>query len=171
MRKEKIERLVAYYQRSGLTERQIKNRLAKEEKIEQIQRNQKPVRSITITIGWKKSRTWGSNPHATAEVEFQDGTFYRDTKDYTCTGYGYDKESTVIADIFNKYLIYTLWQLEGKEVHDKPYGVYLNFDYSPFFDGGIGTNCYYRIAEFIGGKFEHISGGKTFDVYKFTMNQ
>lgn len=34
--------------------------------------------------------------------------------------------------------------------------------------GGVGTSCYYDIAEFIGGKFEKISSGKTFDVFQYT---
>jgi hypothetical protein len=49
-----------------------------------------------------------------------------------------------------------------------PYGIHLYSDNRPHFGGGIGTNCYYRICEYIGGKFEHIASGKTFDVYKYT---
>lgn len=144
------------------------------ERIEQ-EKNQNPVKSIIINIEWKKSRMWGYNPRCEAKVEYQDGTGgYSPT--YTCSGGGYDKESTVIADVFNTYLKYRLWQKAkdfryNQENHSYPYGIYLpRKDYNHVsFQGGVGTNCYYSISKFIGGKFEHISGGKTFDVYKFTM--
>lgn len=45
-----------------------------------------------------------------------------------------------------------------------------NNDEGRYFEGGVGTSCYYSIAEFIGGKFENISSGKTFDVYQYTEN-
>lgn len=169
MQFQKMERLIQGYKKEGYTERRIKNALAKEEAKEQAQRNQKPIKEITITIEWKKSKTWGATPKAEARVSYQDGT-YAHKDGYTCSGCGYDKESTVIAQIFNEFLKYKLWELEGQEVVNKPYGISLNYDYYPYYDGGIGTNCYYRISEFIGGKFQCISSGKSFDVYKFTMN-
>lgn len=107
-----------------------KARLQAKELLEvNMQRHQKPVKSITITIEWRTSRTWGSNPHAEAQVEFQDGTFYR-KNGYTCSGCGYDKESTVIAEVFNDFLRYKLYQkrswkdkINGQETNH-PYGVY-----------------------------------------------
>ena len=50
-----------------------------------------------------------------------------------------------------------------------PYGIYLG--QWRHFAGGIGTNCYYKISEAIGGKFEHLASGKTFDGYKYTDNE
>lgn len=151
------------------------------------ERNQEPIRELTISIEWKKSRTWGSNPSATAEVYFLNNSggpwktgFFRSDKNYTCSGCGYDKESTVIAQIFNDFLKYKLWAMSEEQIKgghgtgDKgsaPYGIhrsnYNNMDYRGF-SGGIGTSCYYSIAEYIGGKFEHIASGKTFDVFKYT---
>lgn len=130
------------------------------------EKNQKPVKEIDITIEWKRSRTWGNNPHAEVRVYFQDGTFeFRDG--YTASGCGYDKESTVIAAIFNDFLKYKLYQeLQG----EAPYGMYYkrpNDDWKSY-NGGVGVGCYYRIAEFIGGKFENLASGKTFDAYKYT---
>lgn len=137
------------------------------------EKNQKPVKEITITIEWRKSRMWGSNPHAEAMVSFQDGTFER-RDGYTASGCGYDKESTVIAAIFNDFLAYKLHTtIKGKA----PYGMYYGTtalshmpDYVRY-NGGVGTSCYYRIGEFIGGKFENIASGKTFDVYKYSEPQ
>ena len=147
------------------------------------ERDQPPVNSIIISIEWKKSRTWGSNPRAMAEVNFMDKNsgpwktgFYR-ADGYTCSGCGYDKESTVIGEIFNDFLRYKLWALSDEAIKggngsgdngSAPYGIHNYNLNSRSYGQGIGTSCYYRIAEYIGGSFEHIASGKTFDVYKYT---
>lgn len=133
------------------------------------QKNQKPVKRITISIEWKKSRMWGSNPHAEATIQHKDGSFsYGSAK---CSGCGYDKESTVIADIFNNFLRYKLYQelkpVEGfKNDNGLPYGI--NLGQYRHYSGGIGTDCYYSIAKAIGGEFKRVATGKTFDVYEYT---
>jgi hypothetical protein len=145
---------------------------------ENIERSQLPVRELTITIEWAKSRMWGMNPHATVFVLYQDGTAEKN-HGYTCSGCGYDKESTVIAQVFNDYLKYKLYdrklQEKWKKEHEgrqrdeeHPYGLYLPGEYQGSYNGGVGTGCYYDIAKFIGGRFEHVAGGKTFDVFKYT---
>lgn len=144
------------------------------------ERNQKPVNSINITIEWERSRTWGNCPRATAEVSFMDHTFERNSGFYA-SGCGYDKESQVISEIFNAYLKYKLWALSDEQIRgghgsgDKgpaPYGInYRKYDDGTeyrSFAGGIGVNCYYAISEHIGGKFEQVASGRTFDVYKYT---
>lgn len=134
------------------------------------EKNQKPVAKMTISIEWKKSRTWGSNPTAEATVIHKDGS--RSIGRATCSGCGYDKESTVIASLFNSFLKYKLYgelrptDRDRQEGH--PYGIYLN-QYRHY-SGGIGTDCYYPISEAIGGKFERVASGKTFDVYTYTDN-
>jgi hypothetical protein len=166
-----------------LARKQAKDQAAELNRIES-EKNQPDVNTLTITIEWSKSRTWGSNPHASAEMTFKNGVggpwgtgFFRTDKNYTCSGCGYDKESTVIAQIFNDFMKSKLWEMPedmlkgGNGSNDKggaPYGIHLYSPDRPHFGGGIGTSCYYRIAEYIGGKFEHIASGKTFDVYKFT---
>jgi len=155
-------------------------RTEKEAQRIEAEKNQKPVDSLSITIEWKSSRTWGSNPHAEARVSFKDGTFERRTG-YTASGCGYDKESTVIAEIFNDFLKYKLWgktdeeckrsdrdwKAEGRAPYGISGGTYQDHQYRSF-SGGIGTDCYYRIAEFIGGKLKKIASGRTFDVYEYT---
>lgn len=165
-------------------ERKRKRTEEKELSIIQQEKTQKPIRALTITIEWKKSRVWGNNPHAEAEITFKDGLHRRITG-FSCSGCGYDKESTVIANIFNSVLKYKLYQKHNwKDVingegTNYPYGVYYyNGDvgekYSsgyirkPCFNGGVGVSCYYNISKFIGGKFEKIVSGKSFDVYKYT---
>jgi transposase-like protein len=155
-----------------------KTAIKEAEKI-QAEQNQPEIKDITITIEWKKSRMWGNNPHATASINYKDKTagafrtgFYRSPEGrYTCSGCGYDKESTVIAQIFNEFLKYKLYK-PLKPHHDKnniPYGIYIG--HNKYYGGGIGVNCYYHISEAIGGKFECVASGKTFDVYKYTDNE
>jgi predicted RNA-binding Zn-ribbon protein involved in translation (DUF1610 family) len=158
-----------------LEARRKAKREAEELKRIESEKNQKPVSSITINIEWKKSRTWGYNPNCEAEVHFKDGSFKRSPV-YKCSGCGYDKLSTVVSDVFNDYLKYKLWNMPldklkgGNGSNDNgnaPYGIHLYSDNNPHFGGGIGINCYDKISEYIGGKFERISSGKTFDVYKY----
>lgn len=169
-----------------LTPRRIKNRVLKQEEEIKQQQNQKPIDSLKITIEWIKSKTWGHCPRAQADVWFKDGTVER-RAGYKAGGCGYDKESTVIAEIFNDFLLYKLYQKHSwkdrinQEDSNHPYGV----DYydggtdkdkhdhewyirKPTFNGGVGTSCYFKIAEFIGGSFEHVASGNTFDVYKYS---
>ena len=133
----------------------------------QAERDQKPVKELTIAIEWKRSRMWGSNPRAEARVEFQDGTFER-RDGYTCSGCGYDKESTVIAQIFNDFLKYKLYDkaLPKRGSDKRPYG--LGYYGVGNYEGGVGTSCYPSIAKFIGGKFVTVASGSTFDVFRYT---
>ena len=136
----------------------------------QEQKNQKHVKTLTITIEWKRSRMWGNNPHAEGSVMYRDGSWATFTA--TASGCGYDKESTVVASIFNDTLRYKLWmltpeQLDASDGGARPYGIN-NYSSGRGFSGGIGMSCYPRIAEYIGGKMEHVASGNTFDVWKYT---
>jgi len=149
-------------------EREQSRKLEIEEKRIAAEMAQPPIFSLTILIEWKKSKVWGRNPHATAKVIFADGSYQ--TAKYTCSGCGYDKESTVIAAAFNDFLKYRLWELKDKiNANAAPYGIshyYVNqYNYS----GGVGTSCYYNISEFIGGKFSCLVDSKWTSVYQFAM--
>jgi hypothetical protein len=129
------------------------------------ERNQKPVKSIDFSIEWKKSRTWGNCPRLDAFVIYKDGT--TDRLSAYASGCGYDKESTVLADVFNSVLKYKIYQIpEGANL---PYGI--RADLYKGFSGGIGVNCYYEIGKAIGGTFVRTATGKTFDAYKYTDNE
>ena len=154
------------------------------------EQSQPIVKELTITIEWKKSRTWGNCPRAYAEISYKDGGFERTDAKYYASGYGYDKESTVIAEIFNEFLKYKIWAKSIDELRRSdhswkkeggaPYGVrgssYESDETKTLkefrtYEGGIGANCYFDICEFIGGKFERMASGRTFDVYKYTDNE
>jgi hypothetical protein len=154
--------------------RRIERKRAKYFALLEEETNQKPIAEMTINIEWVDSRTWGANPHATAKIKHVDGT-YSSVGPFTCSGCGYDKESTVIAAVFNAALSYKLYG--RKRRGEAPYGVYYyNGKYQdkgeylslPRYEGGVGTSCYYDVSKFIGGKFDKVASGKTFDVFKYT---
>ena len=133
--------------------------------------DQPRIKEMTISIEWKNSRMYGSNPHATVVIQKADGDYWRPDFVATCSGCGYDKLSTVVADCFNEFLGYKLYTY-GLPV-EIPYGISMadpaRFKYGlNHFCGGVGIDCYYKTAEAIGGKFECVASGKTFDVYKYT---
>ena len=146
--------------------RQQAKKLEKELARIEAEKNQKPVSEILFNIEWKKSAMWGHNPNMDVVVRFIDGTSVRG-EGYKCSGCGYDKESTVIAEAFNTFLKYLLHKPALLRKKNPPYGFYISKE-RKLYNGGVGTQCYYEIAKFIGGKFERVSSGKSFDVYKFT---
>jgi hypothetical protein len=128
------------------------------------EKHQKPVKEITFSIEWSK----GFNPTLEARAYHIDGsTSYVKAR---AGGWGYCKESTVIAEAFNSLLKYKLYEMINLPSENLPYGVYLSRNGYTGYSGGIGVSCYYSIAELIGGKFEKLASGKSFDAYKFTMN-
>lgn len=123
------------------------------------------IKQITINVRWVKSRTWGHNPNATADVRYTDGT-YQEVK-ARCSGCGYDKLSTVVADILNQCMgDYLKEKMEGNERReDFPYGIQRGY-----FEGGIGIDCYgdksesygkLGIMQFLGYSCRHFPGKDT----------
>ena len=153
---------------NGGKERAIINRLKKEDKKIDGYINQKEVERVRIEIEWKRSSVWGSNPHAVAYVKYKNGDY--ETLKATCSGCGYDKESTVISQIYNKIFKYKLYKIQKNATKKKnaPYGIYWS-EFVPYFEGGIGTNCYHSITKYIGGKFEDVAHTKHDDIYLITM--
>lgn len=124
------------------------------------------VKEIEITIYWNKSRTWGYNPRAEYRAWFVDGSTTSGVK--TCSGCGYDKESTVVSRIFNACCSGMLWRKKHSQ-KKAPYGV--RFGWMPVFEYGVGMSCYYSISAFICGTLESVAHGKNFDAYRFILNK
>jgi hypothetical protein len=100
-------------------------------------------KSISIGVQWKRSRTWGNNPHAQAVARYPDGT----CKQFTarCSGCGYDKLSTVVANILNQCLRgHLARRVCGNRNKSWPYGIAgrNNALCPPSFPGGVGISCY-----------------------------
>lgn len=160
---------IAFYikdaQEEGKGKRAIINKLIKKDQEIKDYKNAKHIKNMTITIEWKRSNTWGANPHGEIKGQYIDGDYFYDDG-FTCSGCGYDKESTVFSQIFNKYLRYKLFEIKGKKKAQKlPYGATTKTDFLPYFDYGVGVNCYCNLVRFFNGQFQTMATGKTFDVY------
>lgn len=123
---------------------------------------------IIISVDWKKSQIWGMCPKS--ELLDNKNIFYGSR----ITGCGYDKESTSIADVLNQYkpILKRLYQLKNNNIDLKNaeiFGYGSGYGIKPYFEGGVGTSCFYRIFEKIGMKLQLISSSKTYDVYEITV--
>ena len=128
------------------------------------------LESLTITIEWRKSRTWGMNPHATGEAITKDGRRLVGTA--KASGCGYCKRSTVIADLFNQFLRHKLYDsaVLKRLAIKKPYGISFPKDDQKWlasFEGGIGEGCYRQISEAIGGAWECVAHTDSVEVYQY----
>ena len=136
----------------------------RDKKLEKLKRIEQAedIEQIRISVEWKNSRTWGSNPHVELSA-YSVNTC--DTAKATASGCGYDKESQAIAEALNsingvrKLLIEKLDYINEK----KPYGIN-QYGIIPAFSGGVGTNCFTSFFKDIGWKVTE-THGKTYDSY------
>ena len=152
------------------TERGFLAHLAKENEKNKDKFSMGDVKELDRDMTWKKSRYWGNCPHAEWECWFKDGSYLHGKT--SASGYGYDKHSQVIANVFNICCKGMAWRKRNSR-KKAPYGImHVGKDadkkWSPYFEGGIGSNCYYAIAEFWGGKMDW-KEGKTWDLHEFTF--
>ena len=137
------------------------------------------VDHIEINVEWKNSRTWGSNPHLTAWAHYSepnaDGSRVSSRFTATCSGCGYDKLSTVVADCFNHFLRCNLYEIPARKWNKeekRPYGIsYWPETNTRHYAGGVGIECYRAIAEYIGGEFIRVARGESFEAFHFTMGK
>jgi hypothetical protein len=154
---------------SKKTLRGLKNELRKANEEFEVVANEEPARRIEIEILWKKNRTWGMNPTATAWIKRPSGRWER-TEPVSTSGCGYDKQSTVVAGILNATIRGMLWSRRGRAKR-APYGVRYDADnsYLPSFVGGVGLSCYDDVARFLGGTMEIVAESTTYDKIIFTF--
>jgi hypothetical protein len=127
------------------------------------------VVSINISVERVKSKMWGSNPTATAEIIISDGT-YKSFKSGSITGCGFDKESTAIAEALNQSdsvlkLLYAKKETDVSKENRDLIGCGSGYGVLPKFEGGVGFNCHVRIFKSFGFDAKHSGSGKSFDVY------
>lgn len=145
------------------TERGLLNHLRKENAENETKANKQDIVLLSIEIVWKRSRTWGMCPHAEYWVQYADGT-HKHVKGISCIGCGYDKQSTVVAQIFNRELCGMLWR-KRRSRKPVPYGISFNGLF-PSFSGGIGVDCYKAISQFLGGKWRCVASSERFDEFE-----
>lgn len=145
---------------------------------------------VDISVEWKKSRTWGANPSVV--VRTSDGVYYG-----AASGCGYDKESAAIAEALNQSpavlkVLYTLKEkglkrppAQGRALnpfHPQPtredrrssnsicgYGA--GYGVLPYFEGGVGSSCFWSILEKCGYTCRNTASGKWFDAYSVEPKQ
>lgn len=152
------------------TERGFISHLAKENKKNEEKFTMPDISTLRIDVEWKKSRYWGWCPRAEWWCSFKDGTSMNGSE--YASGCGYDKLSQVVSFVFNKVGKGMAWRKRNSR-KKAPYGIqHVGKDadktWYPYFEGGIGTNCYYQIAKFLGGEMEW-NEGKTWDRIIFTF--
>ena len=138
-----------------------KEQAAKLAKIESVEAAD-ALESVTINVEWKRSRTWGSNPHVDAVVLTSTCRYV-----YTASasGYGYDKESTAIARALNASPeVMRILYGHAERGGEFPYSV-TTFAGLPSFDCGCGVPCFNSVFSACGYTFRQIASGRSFDVY------
>lgn len=126
---------------------------------------QRKISSIGITVAWSRN----GNPLLEAIATFADNALpTTETFKTRCSGSGYDKLSTVMSDVFEHFLGYKLEESERFTAPEAvPYGISKYADDRRHYAGGVGINCYTRIATFIGGELTRIGGTSSVDVYTY----
>lgn len=121
-----------------------------------------------VSIEWKRSRTWGSNP--TAEM-CNGNSFVRGT---SVGGCGYDKESTAAAEVMNHPDILRILYKEKEKKVTKKNRELLGYGSGhwvlPWFDGGVGMTSFVNIFRKLGWEVSS-NHGKMYDVYNFTKGK
>lgn len=123
------------------------------------------VKSIAIHVEWKRSTTWGYNPHASVIVN--------QANRYTgsASGCGYDKRTAAIAEAANKSavlqrMLYTLKEKALESGEKMPYGA--GSGVIPYFEGGVGMSSYRELFRRCGLRITiDYESGKHYDSYYF----
>ena len=122
------------------------------------------IKELTISITWTKSRTWGYNPHATVTAYCSNGRWY--TAEGSASGCGYDKRSAAVAEAMNKIDACLKLIYDQRENGVSLYGSGQHNPY-PYFEGGVGIDCYHHIMNEAGFKKISDHGTKTTDFYHY----
>lgn len=122
---------------------------------------------IRVEVNWTRSNTWGYNPHAEVTTD----KIYTRTFG-TASGCGYDKRSAAVASAFDDHpgimkILFTLAEnaLKNGETYRNGIGYGSGYSVIPYFEGGVGVECFWSILKKAG--FEcRAEGGKTWDIYR-----
>lgn len=136
-----------------------------DKQIKQIQtiKENKQANFARCDIEWVKDKTWGNCPRGC----YFNGYKYQDFK--SVTGCGYDKLSTLTADMFNsdKCLIALVMDyIEKHHINKDNIRNKLGFGISihngiPYFSGGVGIECHKIILSKLGFKVRYIEPNRS----------
>lgn len=147
-------------------------------------RDAEEIKSVSISVDWKRSNTWGYNPTATVIIN---GIYeYRGT----ASGCGYDKETAAVGTALNQSIIilkmlYTAKEkalasmppeeseaakkgyIEGCETNRAFIHYGAGYGVLPCFEGGVGMTSFRGVFEACGLKCTHTHETKHTDFYYF----
>lgn len=133
------------------------------------------INKIVIAIEWKKSATWGNNPHAEVKVFYNNNHIEIFTG--SASGCGYDKRSAATAQAFNKCeaLKALLYKAENKRLKDKNgttrrdfLGYGSGYGALPYFEAGVGFRSHETILNNLNFKTSlYDESSATYDLYIF----
>lgn len=138
--------------------------------------NSGTLHSVKISVEWKRSRMWGSNPTAECWATFVNKDGDMDSvyiKTGSIGGCGYDKLSTAVAQALNevKPVLKALYRVKNNNVAAKNHDIFgygSGYGILPSIEGGVGISCYPAIFEKLGYEFKTVASGKTYDVFEIT---
>lgn len=130
---------------------------------------------LSVSVDWKRSRTRGNNPTATARTD--DGIY-----EGHAFGYGYDKESAAVGEALNQSpaVLRVLYEAaeaalqEGRSFETLSSGCVSwrdvlgygsGYAILPYFEGGVGVSCFWSILQKCGFVCRSAGSGKMFDAY------
>jgi len=162
-----------------LTNKSNKNIEQELREIQEINESEEFNSELVITIEWKKSYMWGTNPRAYTNYGFTSESI---------GGCGYDKKSTALAQALNSHkpLLKLLYEKKNNalknpkteytgvngdkgthqsQINQEVLGYGSGYRILPYFEGGVGTNSHKRIIEGLGLSFGHITNTPNTDVF------
>ena len=139
------------------------------------------INYISILIEWKRSKTWGYNPHAYINIY---GHGFFEHYEGSASGCGYDKRSAAVGEALNKskailYCLYSseekrlaMRKKEGKDTSRRDIlGYGSGCGTLPYFEGGVGIESHRAIFRNIGFSWDDGACSDTVDTYTITANK
>lgn len=142
------------------------------------------VKSVSISVEWKRSSTWGHNPHA--HVVINDWWSYNGT----ASGCGYDKETAAIGSALNqsdsiKKMLYTCKEraiengynpednknYPGIESNRECINYGAGYGTLPYFEGGVGMSSFEGVFNACGLRLVTRHSTKHSDYYYFERKE
>ena len=156
-------------------ERYLNKGIATVEHMEALLDSDLKINKILIAIEWKKSRTWGNNPHCEVKVFYNNNQI--ETFTGAASGCGYDKRSGATAQALNKceLLKALLYKAENKrlkhhsEVTRRDFiGYGSGYSSIPVFESGVGFRSHETILNNLNFKTSlYDESSATYDLYIF----
>ena len=119
-----------------------------------------PLQYVEARVEWKKSRTWGYNPHVEA---WTTGSYYNTGK---ASGCGYCKESAAIGEALADSLSLQRFIIENLSKLKNEYGIETRFGIAHLSIGGKGVNALLNLFRKVKGWTIDEMHGNSFDGYK-----